>query len=182
MAPTKAETFFLLAPGESLTAEQCESVRGKGYIIAVSDAVRLAPFADALVAADSKWWRKRLFVPDFKGRKFSANKNLRNIEELPVFDSFINRGSNSGVLAMYAARLLGAREIVLVGYDMHGTHFFGPHEDGLPNTTPERFATFVTYFERMAKLLKSEGIKAWNATPGSSLKVFPEAPLERWTA
>jgi len=174
----QADTFVLFAPGESLTQAQCDFVRGRCKTIAVSDAYRLAPWADALVANDAAWWKARPDAKTFAGLRFSANPNVDCVEQVKKFEHVIGRGSNSGLLAMWVARMLGAKLIVLVGYDMKGTHFFGPHTGGLWNTTPEQFATFQTYFEALKKLLDKEGIEVMNCTPKSALKCFRKSNLE----
>ncbi len=47
-----------------------ESIRGRCHVIAVSDAYKLAPWADALVSQDRPWWNYHR--PEFAGRKFSG--------------------------------------------------------------------------------------------------------------
>jgi hypothetical protein len=173
----QADTFAIFAPGESLTVEQCEYVRGKCKTIAVSDSYRLAPWADALVANDAAWWKARPEAKDLPGLKFSANPNVHDVERVEEHGQLIKRGSNSGVLAMYVARTLGAKRMLLIGFDMKGTHFFGPHTGDLANTTPERFEVFQTYFTELKKLLDKDGIEVLNCTEGSSLRCFPKCAL-----
>jgi hypothetical protein len=45
---------------------------------------------------------------------------------------------NSGVLALECAKRFGATRILLLGYDMRGSHFFGPYANGLRNTTERK--------------------------------------------
>lgn len=171
-------TFALLAPGDSLTVEQCEAVRGRvDKVIAVSDAYRLAPWADVIVANDAAWWRLR---PDARliPLRYSANPNVDGVEQVKKFGTVIGRGSNSGVLAMWVARMLGAKRMLLIGFDMKGTHFFGPHKDDLHNTTPEQFNDFKTYFVKMKEILDGDDIEVINCTPKSALKCFRMAPLD----
>ena len=63
-----SQTVAILASGPSLTREQCEQVRGRCRVIAVSNqgidndvggvtVPAFAPWADALYAADAKWWK-----------------------------------------------------------------------------------------------------------------------------
>lgn len=173
-----ADTYAIFAPGESLTQAQCDFVRGRCKTIVVSDAYRLAPWADALVSNDAAWWRARPDTAKFVGLKFSANPNVERVEQVKKYERVIGRGSNSGVLAMYVARILGAKRILLVGFDMRGTHFFGKHEDPLHNTTDEQFNTFKSYFAELKKLLDKEDIEVLNCTPDSALKCFRKCPLE----
>jgi hypothetical protein len=83
--------FAILATGPSLTAEQVAAVRGL-RVITVSDAYKLAPWADALVSADAVWWRHH--QPVFAGKRFS-NSKVPNVERLEV-----PHGTNSCALAV----------------------------------------------------------------------------------
>lgn len=60
---------IILATGPSMSQAVADSARGFGTVIAVSDAYRLAPWADCLVSADTAWWKHH--NPDFAGPKFS---------------------------------------------------------------------------------------------------------------
>lgn len=51
-------TVVCLASGPSLTVEDVEFVRGKATVIAVNDAVRLAPWADVIYSSDQIWWSR----------------------------------------------------------------------------------------------------------------------------
>jgi hypothetical protein len=66
------------------------------------------------------------------------------------------------------------RRVVLVGFDMHGTHFFGTHPSPLRNTG--NFSGFIQRFERAAKSLPY-GVEIINATPGSALTCFERLSL-----
>lgn len=59
--------FAVLATGPSLASEDVERVKGRFHVIAVSDAFRLAPWADALVSADAAWWKAHPDAKDFAG-------------------------------------------------------------------------------------------------------------------
>ncbi len=89
--------FIILATGPSMSTGVADSVRGFGKVIAVSDAYRLAPWADVLVSADSAWWYHH--KPEFEGRKFSA-ANMERIERIEG----IHGGVNSGALAVAVRR------------------------------------------------------------------------------
>ena len=170
------DTFALLAPGPSLTQAAADSVRGL-KVIAVSDAYRLAPWADALVANDAVWWKVRPDAHAFAGRKFSANE-LPGIEKVPNDRNGVNKGTPSGALSLYVAKRLGAKRILLLGFDHRGDHFFGPHVAPLKNTPPQRWSLFGSYFDAMADIMKSEGIEVFNCTEGSALKCFPMRDIQ----
>lgn len=155
--------FAVIATGQSLTDDQIEQVR-KLPTVAVSNAYEKAPWAVALVSADRKWWEQ--YKPDFEGRKFSLAK-VPDVEQLSL-----TMGSNSGLLGMEVAVMLGATSIILLGFDMHGTHYFGPHPSPMRNTTEHRFSAFKQQFAGFKK------VPVYNCTPGSHLTCFPMLSIQ----
>jgi len=143
-----------------------DSIRGRCGIIAVNDAHRLAPFADALVANDLSWWKAHPEALDFQGRKFCALR-YPGTERLKT-TLMCPGGSNSGLQGCRVAwEQFSATLILLLGFDMRGAHFFGAHAAPLKNPTPDRFAKFIRQFGRW------KGCEIINCTPGSALTQFP---------
>lgn len=163
--------WIVLATGPSMSQAVADSVRGRGKVIAVSDAYRLAPWADALASTDAAWWRHH--KPEFAGRRFSA-VNVEGVERLPTMPD----GLNSGALAVAVARHLGATRIVLLGFDGHGTHYFGEHPEPLKNTTEQRRAIHMLQHDREAQACRRAGVQVWNCTPGTAIKSYLVASLE----
>jgi hypothetical protein len=156
--------FVLLAPGPSMSAEVAARVRGE-HVGVVGNCFELAPWAAFLAANDVAWWRAYPQAKQFAGRKFSCSA-------IPGLEQHIGSTNwNSGVLALDVAVALGATEIDLYGFDMHGTHYFGPYENGLSNTKPERRQVHMGQYERWARA--NPGVGVTNCTPGSALKCFP---------
>lgn len=203
---------IVAAPGPSLTvpvARACRVARlGNGWkILAVQDAYRILPHADALYGCDSGWWRFHKDCDGFAGEKWTTHKpessdKLRVDPTLgrSLADAFglnvvmgedgdrfsldptvIYYGSNSGFQAISLAILFGCKKIVLVGFDMRfvggRSHFFGDHQLPIRQSDDETYRRFVPHFERAAKRLPAD-IEIINATPGSALKCFPMMPLE----
>lgn len=50
------ETVFILGGGPSLPIERLTELRGKGKVIAINNAGFVAPWADLLFFADTRWW------------------------------------------------------------------------------------------------------------------------------
>jgi len=98
--------------------------------------------------------------------KFSANR-IPGVEQVPG----VGCTQNSGVLALEVAVRLGAKSIELHGYDMRGTHYFGPYENGLTNTGEPRRARQLAQFAAWAAC--HPGVRVINRTPGSALTCFP---------
>lgn len=188
--------MVVAASGPSLTPEVAKAVRGHP-VIAVNDAYRLLPFADVLYACDSTWWLTHKGVPGFAGERWSSHGVAGRVrhndkseigprfrlnliegqdgEGFSTDPSFIHYGSNSGFQAVNMAILWGATRIILVGFDMQGTHFFGAHPRGLRNTT--KYDNFIRAFKKAATRLPA-GVEILNATPGSALRCFPMVSLD----
>lgn len=150
-----------------MSQEVADSVRGKCKVIAVSDAYRLAPWADALVSSDRGWWR--IHNPEFQGLKFSGVP----VEGVTRVEGIVG-GSNSGLIALKVAVSMGAKKILMLGYDMAGSHFFGQHPEPLRNTKPIRYEVFKKQFSQY----RPKGVEIINCTPGSALTCYPMAKLE----
>lgn len=167
--------WAVLASGQSLTQEDvnyCLDARDDGRlkgIIAVSNVgLDLCPSADALVSHDGIWWALNPQAMEFKGDKYCKNTRAG----IKTFIPFFNRGCNSGLMAMDVAhRVYGAKKILLLGFDMHGTHYFGKHPDGLKNTTEKRFSEHIAQFNLW------RGCDIVNCTPNSALRRFPMMDL-----
>lgn len=179
-------TVVCLGGGPSLTAEDVEYVRDKAHVIAINDAFRLAPWADVLYACDAKWWfwHWEKGAREFAGLKYALDPSAKRFPGVQVLrkgaETGLTRdpaalclGRNSGYQAINLAVHLGATRVILLGYDMHGGHWFGHHPDqsGPPfNVCLQRFATLPTP-------LTDAGVEVINCTPKTALTVFPCQPL-----
>ena len=144
----------------------------------------MAPWADLLYASDCQWWRiNSQQALKFKGLKVSCSEvefravhHLRNtgVEGFDSNPEHVRNGGNSGYAALHIAIHAKASRILLLGFDMGGTHWFGKHEFGLRNTDPFTFGRWIPRF----KALVNAGSQVINCTPGSALTCFPTMPLE----
>lgn len=157
---------ILLAPGPSMSQALADSFRGQ-WVGVVSNCFELAPWADFLAAQDAAWWSAYPPAKRFRGRKFSAQM-IDGVERLEAPSSL-----NSGCLALSAAVKLGAARIRLYGFDMHGTHFFGPYENGLKNTVEARRQVHLRQYNAWARAHPE--IEVINCTPGSAIDCFERA-------
>lgn len=91
----------------------------------------------------------------------------------------VHIGGNSGYQAINLAYHLGAREIVLTGFDMR--HIGGRahwHRDHAKMNAPAlHLRVWIRQFEALARDLERAGVRVINATPGSALPWFPFGPL-----
>ena len=204
-------TVVCLATGPSLKPADVDYCREKATVIAVNDAWKLAPWADVLYSSDQYWYPTHRWVPQFYGLKVwmpevEGNKfriyerkgsQFRTTEQRPDGVLFLKRTGetgvewsphglrslkNSGGSAINLAVHLGARRIVLLGYDMGATgqgHFFGSHPQGLRNTRKDTYLVFQHMIATMVEPLRERGITVINATRRSALTCFPMMPLQQ---
>lgn len=173
-----------------------EPARGKAKIIAINEGWRLCPWADALYACDGEWWRLNKGLPEFTGlkisqdapaceaygllkiavRKFCGDIITKPIGELAC--GGILTGGNGGFQMVNLAAQLGARRIILVGFDMHGEHWHGRHLKGLKNPHERLFAEWRRVLDLAAPILSGMGVEVFNSSPDSTLTKYPVVTLE----
>lgn len=180
-------TVVCLATGPSLCAEDIAACRGRAVLLAVKDAIRLAPDADVLYCADAKWFNCHANTLPASSLRYSLEREsrkwatvLKNTGELGLETdpTGLRTGRNSGFQAINLAVHLGARRIVLLGYDMKvgprkEAHFFGSH----PYASTPIYAAFVPLFHSLVAPLRSLGIAILNASRVSALTCFPKVSL-----
>lgn len=197
----QGERCIVAATGPSLTADvahACLAAHAIGAykMLAVSDAWRLMPWADALYSCDAAWWDHHKGT-SFAGPRWSSHKvdgndklecarrwglNLAHGRGDAGFSSdpgFIHYGSNSGFQAINLAMHFGARQILLVGFNLCEVdgkrHFFGDHPGRLQRGA--KYERFLPAFAAAARRLPF-GVSIVNCTPQSALKCFPQMRLE----
>lgn len=195
-------TIVCLGCGPSLTQADVDYVRGQARVIAINDAVQLAPWADVLYACDSKWWgwathkdskkpaALRLAVKQFAGLRYALDPNAslhRGVQVLKkgktnglaLSADTLNTGMNSGHQAINLAYHLGAARIVLLGYDLQRgpkgqSHFFGEH----PDRVRPPLHRYAEHFPSLVEPLKQAGVQIVNCSRSTSITCFPKALLE----
>lgn len=189
----EGRTVAVMASGPSMSQEVADRVRAAGLpAIVVNDTYRLAPWADILYAADRRWWEANPeAVTEFAGTKLVAQSGLAFSDVILIqrsgnrgFDArpqFIRTGGNSGYAAVHIALHTGAARVLLLGFDMHGKHWFGSHSRRAPNNrllTDPSPHSFALWCERFNDLRGAAGADIVNCTPGSALKAFRFSRLE----
>lgn len=204
-----------LASGPSLTQDDVDYVKGKATVIAVNDAIRLAPWADVVCSIDQMWWGNHYqAMRSFSGLKVRTHPSLHQVPQKPPSKRYcqgcyralplsgacwcegivtfrnggrdglslqpdtICTGENSGTAAINVAVHLGARRVLLLGYDMGPDgrgrrHFF----DTCATTITSPFVQFRKHTATMAEGLKAAGIAVFNCSRVSALDCFPRLPL-----
>lgn len=164
-------TWALLAPGPSASAELAELIRHLPTG-AIGCAFQLAPWARFVAASDRGWWRKYPDAMAFPERFAMMPVDGAERINVPVVGAICN----SGVLGLEVAKLKGATRILLLGFDMHGAHFFGAYTNGLRNTNESQRRNHLRQFADWG--VANKGIEVINCTEGSALKCFPTARLD----
>ncbi len=195
-------TIACIATGPSLTREQVNYCRGKARTVVVNDAFNLAPWADVLYFADKRWFEHhRLAVTVFPGLKVTIEQSKEVARDDPgivvmrcgdqsnrtggrdglcLKRDGIKTGRNSGYQAINLAVHMGAKRILLLGYDMKSgekTHFFGDHPEQWKHKATIYETTFIPAYRTLPPALAKIGVEVLNCTPGSAMDVFPMVEL-----
>jgi len=186
------ETLVCLGSGPSLCDEDVAYCRGRARVIAVKDAVRLAPWADVLYGAgldSGRWWaRHGEALAPFAGLRYTLDPlaarwatvlKFTGLSGLEMAPTGVRIGRNSGYQAINLAVHLGAAKIVLLGYDMqtgpgNNDHFFGNHPHG--GRVP--LQTFRPFFDSLVEPLKALNIAIVNASRKTALTCFQRAIIQ----
>ena len=185
------DTFVLIGGGPSLSPADVDFVRDKARVVAINDAYRLAPWAHVLYAADKKWIDWHNGVPGFRGQKYSIEGKetterpdwivMRNTGPLglELDPTGLRAGLNGGFQSINLAVHMGAKRIVLLGYDMapnpHGpSHWFGEH----PDKRPSPYADMREAFDSLVEPLAALGVSVVNCSRRTALRTFPIVALE----
>lgn len=136
----------------------------------------------------SKFLQQRVVMPSPLGfrtpiqRKWPVSYVRRNLEDVPAHaGKRVFFGSNSGFGAVQLSLWMGARQVYLIGFDMHadnGTHFHSGYGEASPESQREKYASFRLEMERFAPRWAAAGVGVVNLTPGSALKCFPFKKLD----
>ena len=185
------KTAVLIATGPSAGVAPLDLARGWPTIV-VNDAFRLAPWADALYAADRAWWQVHHaeVAKVFHGERWTPSAEAaeeyslrrvhgRHASGLCEDPAIIHYNLNGGAQALNLAYHWGARRFVLVGYDMGPVagrgHFFGDHPAPLRNASP--WEQMVRTFGVIAEDCRRLGLEVVNTSSTSRLRCFPRATL-----
>lgn len=183
------ETVVCIASGPSLHVEDVAYVRGKARVIVINNSYQLAPWADCLYACDARWWKWHDGAKDFPGLKYSLQDAratgygvtvLKNTGTtgLEVKPTGLRTGHNSGYQAINLAVHFGAKQILLMGYDMQRgrdgkVHWHGDHRQA-PSVP---FALFRPTFQTLVDPLQKLGVEVINCSRETALTAFPRASL-----
>ena len=185
----KNKTVFIVGGGSSLTGFDFNKLKGKSIIV-INKGFMTIPFAQVLYFSDYRFyiWYKDV-ITSFKGLIYTiANKVLD--EKITIlkntgkkgFDPIngcVRHGGNSGYAAINLAYHLGAKEIVLMGYDMGSingsTHF---HDGYKSKQNDSVYNRFKEPYSALKNEIAKAGITIYNVSLKSQLDVFPKRNIE----
>ena len=126
------QTVALIATGPSLTLQQIESARHKGFALAgCNNTWQIVPDLGVLYGCNFKWWEHYWGEPlaRHQAQKWTTNRaaadrfGLNWIAEanrpgLSNDPALVHHGHGSGFTLLNLAYLMGAARILLLGYDL----------------------------------------------------------------
>ena len=199
-------TFCCLASGPSLNQDQIDKIseEKKIIVIGVNDNWRWkrrdgSYICDHIYAADVEFWQKYICemesidqvkkIPKWIPIKKDYAKKHENMYCVPCkhrdglgIDDTLHCGSHSGYQAVNLAYKLGAKKIILLGYDMKvgsdgKVHHFGDHPKGLRNT-PNKYHVWAEKYKVLANDLQKHGVDIVNCSPETSIKSVRRESLD----
>lgn len=188
----RGATVAILGGGPSLTLDQIETVRARGWrMIAINNAYQIAMDADLLWWCDRQWYDLHRDHPDFvafpgiratlDNRSLPADYHLANtgpagIETAP---NGVRTGSNSAHQTINLCCHLGAARVVLLGIDgkyLDGrSHWHGGHP--LPHDEAFYQDKMIPLLHTAVQPLRDLGVEVINANPNSAVDAFPRLAL-----
>ena len=190
-------TVLCIGGGPSLCIEDVQyakevRLQGRLRVIGINDAYRIAPWIDILYGADKLWWKNHNGANGYKGLKVSIEPGVDSFSNIKLMKNTgskglerdnegLRTGSNSGYQAINLAYHMGAKRILLLGYDMkykegEGSHWFGNHPwrgEKVP------VSQFLPYFPELKRELDKEGVDVVNCSRDSALEVFRKERLQK---
>jgi len=184
------DTIYIVGGGPSLKKLDFNLLKDK-VVIAVNKAFLHIPMAQVLYWSDTRffeWYSKE--IEDFKGIKVTCRPqpkrndiiNLLNTGKtgLETMSYGLRDGGNSGYAAINLAYHLGAKRIVLLGFDMQTngkeTHWHEGYSSTADTETMGRL--MIPNFDSLVEPLAKRKVKVYNASPISKLTSFEKITIE----
>lgn len=191
----------VIASGPSLTDQDAADAAGADCVITVNTSWQKAPWADHLFVNDERWWRYR--DPETNERyfervqrEFSGETWCGQIKAMergdcerhlaiefarpgfrPVGHHLICGGNNSGHTAINMAAKFGFANIILLGFDMTGSHWHPDHPGGPPSHENPK-ANWILNMNELAVEAHAQGYHIINASRETALTCFERLPIK----
>jgi hypothetical protein len=198
-------TVFILGGGPSLLNNDLSLIHDK-RVIGVNQAYKLGSWIDLLWYGDKQWFFSQLpQVKQFKGLIATCNHEVQEHRRYKR-TKYVGRGKqsgiatdrrthiawngNSGASAINVAYWLGAKKVVLLGFDCklpediytgktHWHNDYEPKIDKRSRQLVDSYKRFLRYWPNVKKDADRIGLEITTTTPDSGLKdLFKYIPLE----
>lgn len=188
-------TVVLIGGGPSLADLDLEALRGHRFIAINSGCRKVRPVAtanDPLYFTDNSWNENRPHLAaDWPGPVITSNRNskarlgdaVRRIdimalaERLRALPDYVGASSGHGAACLAAA--MGAKRVVLIGFEgqaVNGrTH---GHDDYYQHDTSAFRDRYLPAWAGLAPAFERAGVEVINATPGCAITAFPFASFD----
>ena len=187
------ETVYIIGGGPSLQGFNFNHLLGSN-VIAINKAIFYYQMAQVLYWTDCRFytWYKN-DIDNFKCSKYTIKPQSNYASDVKLLkrgvahgleesNDTLAHGNNSGYAAINLAYHLGAKRIILLGYDMGRDGEKSHFHDGYPSR-PTRDGVyseqFLPMFQSLNESLKKKGVNVMNASPYSRLQVFPKITHEQ---
>lgn len=184
----EGERCYILGGGPSLADVDVTRLRGQ-HVIAVNNAFKLGDWIEFMFYGHCGFgvWHGAA-LRQFTGRKLTTCVYREQLEFTPLVIRYSRKfglsiepnrlfwNRSSGACAVNLATLLGATEIVLLGYDMRRINGQNNWHNDHPVTEenkPDPYDSFLEPWPNIARGAKAIGVTIINATPNSNLTSFP---------
>jgi len=199
----KDQTVVCIASGPSLTQDQVDQVEYSFLpTITVNNSFQLAPWCDIVFACDIKWWYQYykqvcdtcfdadLWTIKGVGEHFGKKTKIHEpkINEIGFTRNIgleqdkVSHGGNSGYIAVNLAYMMGAKKIVLVGYDHQHTngqtHWHGDHDKKVFTKNADDTDRWLRNFRVLATELNKKGIDVVNCSIETAINSCRRGILE----
>ncbi len=190
----KGGRAYVIGGGPSLKGFDTSLLDGK-HIVAVNNAYRLFPEAEALYFMDAVWYNWHAAeLMSFKGFMYTTARQLKDKTRLKHLKSdqkkgidgrvdYIVRGSSSGYGGISVAIAYGVKEVILLGFDMckdeEGNHnYHNDHRRPVKDTIYED--THILAFPSLVTPCAQKEITIINCNLNSAIDCFPKEELGNW--
>ncbi|EKH8809706.1 hypothetical protein O9109_001397 [Salmonella enterica] len=173
-------TAIICASGPSLIPADCQIAARSGLpVIAINSSWRAIPECSHIYAGDLRWWDVNIpALPDGPER-WSCDRRAHTRYGVNLFPTDTSGTFNSGQRAILFAHWLGAKRIILLGFDCsisNGSHWHGDHT-ALDNPTAANVKRWHGEFARVAAQLRGS-VNIINSSRQTALNCFRRLPLE----
>ena len=197
-------TVYIIGGGPSILTQDLTVLASK-RVIGVNMAFLLGPWVDIIWYGDKQWYNLQSpRILSYNGLVLTCSAEAQNVRRHPAV-KYVGRSKPSGIeskkrthvawngcsgaSAISVAYWLGAKKVILLGFDMQidaknkaaKTHWHDEYPlrwDKKKSSHVNPYPKFLLYWPQIMRDAKRLGLEILNATPNSALNLFPKVTLE----